>query len=52
VTVEQRRDRHARRVTPGPAVPEAEGPLVLDLELRLPAGEVVTNRYEASIDAA
>jgi beta-mannosidase len=33
-------------------VPEAEGPLVLDLELHLPAGEVVTNRYEASIDAA
>jgi hypothetical protein len=33
-------------------VPEAEGPLVLDLEPHLPAGEVVTNRYEASIDAA
>jgi hypothetical protein len=33
-------------------VPEAEGPLVLDPELHLPAGDVVTNRYEASIDAA
>ena len=29
--------------------PEAEGTLALDLELRPPAGEVVTNRYEATI---
>ncbi len=32
-------------------VPEAGGPLALGLELHLPAGEVVTNRYEASIEA-
>jgi beta-mannosidase len=30
-------------------VPTAPGPLVLDLELRLPDGEHVTNRYESTI---
>jgi beta-mannosidase len=30
-------------------VPDAPGPVGLDLELRLPDGEVVTNRYESTI---
>jgi beta-mannosidase len=30
--------------------PQAAGPLALDLELHLPGGEVVTNRYEAVVD--
>ena len=30
-------------------VPDAPGPVGLDLELRLPDGEVVTNRYESAI---
>jgi beta-mannosidase len=31
--------------------PDESGPLTLDLRLRLPAGEVVVNRYEAAVSA-
>jgi hypothetical protein len=30
-------------------VPEAEGPLCLDLELHLSGGEVIVNRYQSTI---
>ncbi|HEX8803321.1 MAG TPA: hypothetical protein VF743_03980, partial [Acidimicrobiales bacterium] len=43
-------DACARVSTIQAVVPDAPGPLTLELRLRLPSGEVVTNRYETTID--